>query len=204
MKKLKMPLPYLSYSAFDLYLRDPIEFYKQYYVGRVDSATPKMVLGKVFQEAWSDPKYDYAEELRKAGFTADAERAVRTALTHPQTVRLKKSKCEKEYTVQGRGLKYPIKGIFDGEDREAQLIVENKFGAPWNQYTVNKSKQLTWYILITTIKHGYTPKVLLQSFNSKNGLPTHFWVTRSVFELDKLVNDINKVVERIESADFGN
>lgn len=203
-KKLKMPLPYLSYSAFDLYQRDPMEFYQQYFIGRVDRATPKMILGKIFQEAWSDPKYDYVAELRKAGFTSNYERIIKTALTHPQTINLPKGKCEKKFIVKGRGLNYPIMGIFDGDDEDKELIVENKFGAVWSKSTVETHKQLTWYSLVNKIKRGYIPKVLLQSFNSKNGIPTKFLVKRSALEIDRLVQEINEMVAKVENGIFNN
>lgn len=197
-----MPLPYLSFSAFDLYQRDPIEFYQQYFVCRVDRATAKMTLGKIFQEAWSDPKYDYKKALKSAGFTSNYERIVRTALEHPRTVRLPKNKCEKKYIVKGRGLAYPIMGVFDGDDVGKKTIIENKFGAVWSQDTVTKHKQITWYMLVNKIKRGYMPKFLLQSYNAKNGIPKHYWAKRYEFDLDKLVQEINTMVARVQAGDF--
>jgi len=197
-----MPLPYLSYSAFELYQTDPMEFYQQYFIGRIDRTTPKMTLGKIFQEAWSNPKYDYVTELKNEGFTSNQARIITTALGHKQTVQLPKSKCEKKHTVIGEGLNYPILGIFDGDDEAAQLVVENKFGAPWNQQRVDSHRQLTWYALIVKIKRGYIPKLLLQSINSKTGIPSKYWTRRTRFDIDCLVHDINNMVARVEAGDF--
>ena len=201
-KKLKMPLPYLSYSAWDLYLRDPMEFYMQYFVGRVDKATDKMTLGKIFQEAWSDPKYNYIKELRDAGFTSNWARIIKTALEHPQTIRLPKRKCEKKLIVQGLGLNWPVMGIFDGDDEDARLIVENKFGAPWNQARADEAKQLTWYAMVCKIKRGYIPKQVLQSINSKTGIPSQYWTRRTNFDIDKLVGEINEMIANVEAGNF--
>lgn len=197
--KVKMPLKYLSYSAWELYRRDPMGFYQQYFVGRLERPTPKMILGSIFQEAWADPKYDYSKALKEAGFTSDCERIIRTALGHRDTVRMPKSKCERKHEVQGNGLAYKILAIYDGED---QFIVENKFGNPWSQKQVDESNQITWYALVRFIETGKIPKILLQSFNSKNGQPRHYWVTRTRLEIDKLVREINKTVEKIEAGDF--
>lgn len=197
-----MPLPYLSYSAFWLFQKDPMEYYKQYFICRVDEATPQMMLGKIFQEAWSDPKYDYVAALKEAGFTSDKARIIKTALENKDTLRLPKKKCEKKYTVQGMGLAYPIMGIFDGEDLDARLQIENKFGRHWNQAMADESKQITWYALVCYIKHGYIPKQVLQSFNSNNGQPKQFWTKRYMFDLDKLVIEINKMVEKVQRGEF--
>jgi hypothetical protein len=196
-----MPLPYLSYSAWDLYNRDPMAYFQQYYVGRVDKPTLKMTLGKIFQEAWCDPKYDYIAELRRVGFTSDYERIMKTALEHPQLVRLPKKNTEKKYTVTGHGLKYPIMAIYDGEG-VPPILVENKFGAVWNERRVRESKQLVWYSLVYLIKRGKLPKILLQSVNSKNGIPTHYWIRHTILEVDVLVSEINRVVDKIQAGDF--
>lgn len=198
-----MPLPYLSFSAWWLYQQSPVEFYQQYYVGRVDAPTLKMQLGKIFQEAWSDPKYNFVKELKKVGFTSDYERIIRTAVTHHQTLKLPKEKCEKKYVVKGNGLAHPIMGIFDGQDKKIGLLVENKFGKVWTQQMADESKQITWYCLVWQMKFGDLPKqILLQSFNSKNGLPTYRWTSRKQYDIDKLVHEINETVARIKAGDF--
>lgn len=197
-----MPLPYISHSAWALFNRDPLEYFQQYFVGRVDKPTLKMSLGKIFQEAWCDPKYDYAKKLKELGVTGDYERIMRTALEHPHTVRLKKNQCEREYVVKGRGLKHPIMAVFDGEQDNAPVIIENKYGAVWSEKMARESKQLLWYSLTYLIKRGKMPKILLQSFNSRSGVPTQYWIKHTVYEVDILVTEINNVVDRIKAGDF--
>lgn len=199
---IKLPLPYLSYSAYWLYNKDPLGYYQQYFIARVEEPTEKMLLGKIFQEAWSDPAFDYEAELIKEGFTSNYARIVKTAIDHPQAVRLPKVLCEKKFQVQGRGLKYPILGIFDGFDKNMKLVVENKMGTPWRQDRVDTDEQLTWYTLICVIKFGFYPKIRLQSFNGRNGIPTIYNTKRSKAQVEALIRKINAVVERISAGDF--
>lgn len=212
--KIEMPLPYLSNSAFNLYCKDPMEYYEQYFVARVQKEYKPMTEGKIFQEAWCDKKFDYKKALQKEGFNPDRARAIETALSHHATVRLPKSKTEKEYIVKGFGLNYPILAQFDGLDPKAILIVENKWGKPWTAERVEncvyydrdgtqrRDRQITWYILAFYIKHRKLPKFLLQSFNSKSGIPNKFWTKRTMDDLHMLVRDINTMVERVQAGDF--
>lgn len=199
-EKLKMPLPYISFSAWNLYINDPLGYFQQYFVGRVDKPTLKMKIGKIFQEAWCDQKYDYVAKLRELGVTGDYERVMRTALEHPHTVRIKKSQTERKYTVKGRGLKHPVQAIFDGE--QEGLIIENKYGHPWSEKMARESKQLLWYSLVHLIKRGKMPKILLQSFNSRNGIPYQYWIKHTTYEVDILVQEINNVIDKIKAGDF--
>lgn len=214
MSKLKLPRPYISNSQFNLFTRDPMEYYEQYFVAGIQEEREPLTIGKIFQKAWCDKKYDYAKELEKAGFTSDKARAIKTALEHPATIRLAKGKTEKTLIVQGRGLTYPILAQIDGIDLDINFVIENKFGIPWTQertdsgmyYAQNgkryQDRQLTWYILAYHIKYRRFPKFLLQSFNGKHGAPNKFWVIKYVVDLDMLVRDINNMVALVEAGDF--
>lgn len=217
MSKLKLPLPYISHSSFALFQFDPLEWYQQYYVARVDKQSEPMTLGKIFQLAWSNPKYNYAKALEDEGFTSDKARVITTALANPEVIRLPKKLTEKELIVQGRGLNYPILAQLDGEDTNAQLIVENKFGIPWKQDRLDtgvywlgdgkrdglcRDRQKTWYMLAYYIKHRKKPKFVLQSFNKNNGQLTKLWGHSTAYDFDLLIKDINDMVTRIEAGDF--
>lgn len=213
-EKLEMPISYFSQSSFGLFMRDPMAWYMQYMVGRVEKKGPALTKGKIFQIAWSDRKYDYAKELKKAGFNSDIARAMKMAVEHPQTVRLPKSKTEKTIIVKGLGLKFPILAQFDGIDEKINLIIENKFGVVWNQKRVDdgvyydsegrkqQDWQITWYILVYYIKYGRMPEFLLQSYNGKHGVPTQLWAKRTMYDLDKLVSDINYAYDRVMARNF--
>lgn len=217
MSKLKLPLPYISHSSFALFHFDPLEWYQQYYVARVDKQTDPMTLGKIFQLAWSDPKFDYAKALKKEGFTSDKARIIKQALNNPEVIRLPKKLTEKEIVVQGRGLTYPILAQLDGEDQISHLIVENKFGMVWKQERLDtgeywladgprkglcRDRQKTWYMLAFYLKYRKKPKFLLQSFNGKNGQLTKLWGHSTMYDFELLINDINNMVTRIEAGDF--
>ena len=217
MSKLKLPLPYISHSSFSLFQWDPLEWYQQYYVARVEKKSEPMTLGKIFQLAWSNPKFDYTEALKAEGFTSDKARIIKQALENKEVIRLPKGLTEKELIVQGRGLNYPILAQLDGEETNADLIVENKFGVVWKQERLDtgiywlgdgprtglcRDRQKTWYMLAYYLKHKKKPKFLLQSFNGKNGQLTKLWGKSTMYDFDLLINDINNMVTRIEAGDF--
>ena len=191
-----------------------MEWYMQYMVARVEKEGEPLTLGKIFQQAMCDKKFDYAKALKEAGFNSDKERIFKRALENRTIVRLPKKNTEKKIIVKGRGLNYPILAQFDGIDTDITLIVENKFGCVWTQQRVDdgifydetrtkrQDRQITWYILAYYIKYGVMPRFLLQSFNGKNGALVQLWAERTMFDLDKLVHDINEMVARVEAGDF--
>ena len=200
--EIKPPRSYLSHSQFYLFKNDPEEYFRQYYVAKLDRRTKKMHKGKVFQEAWCDPKYKYGPILRKAGFTPDVERAIKTALEHPDTIRVEKRFTEVKLRAKGMGLNCTILGILDGFKKADKLLLENKFGVVWTEDRVAKEVQLTWYMLIVYIKYGFIPKTILQSFNANNGIPTLIKVKRTIADFKELIEDINSVWARIIIGDY--
>lgn len=202
MSELKLPKAYISHSQFVLFKRDPMAYYEQYFVAKIDEPTDKMSLGKIFQEAWCDPKYNYEKKLKEVGFNSDKTRVIKTALEHPATVKLPKNKTEKQFVVTSREIDYPILAQLDGLDANIKLIVENKFGQPWNQEKVSTDSQITWYLLCYKLQYNHLPKFLLQSFNSRNGIPNKFWAKRRKEDFDRLISEINGMVARIKAGDF--
>ena len=202
--KLQMPCPYVSYSQLALFERDPLEYYQQYFVARVDWATDKMTFGKIFQEAWCDKKYDYVKELTKAGYTSDFIRVVKTALAHPDTVSMPKSFTEKRLLVKTDKMLWPMLAILDGFRKPLKLLVENKMGVWWSQKMVDESPQLTWYMMSVYLEYGFVPKTLLQTFNSKSGIPRLFVVKRTKKDFEALIDRVNIMVTKIQAGDFTN
>jgi len=202
MSKLKMPCPYVSYSQLALFERDPMEYYQQYFVARVDYATDKMTFGKIFQEAWCDPKFDYTQALTKAGFTSDYVRVIKTALSHPDTIKMPKKYTEQKILVKTNKMLWPMIANLDGFSLALELMVENKMGVWWSEKQVKESDQLTWYIMSVKLQYGLIPRAVLQSFNSKNGIPKLHVVKRSQADFDALVQRVNNMVTRIEAGDF--
>ncbi len=202
---MKLPRPYLSHSQFWLFNHDPEEYYKQYYIARIDKPTPKMVLGKLFQEAWSDRAFNYIKALKKAGFNSDQARIFKFALEHPTTIRFPKNKTEKRLDGKGLGLKYPIMGYLDGFDKAKRHLVENKLGVVWTQDRADESTQITWYALLIYLNFKFIPKRnTLQSFNGRNGMPNLRETKRIKQDLKFLVEAINEMHDRILADDFRN
>ena len=203
MSKLKLPLPYISHSQFWLFENDPMEYYQQYFVCRIDEPTDKMILGKVFQEAWSDPKYPWRDKLKEAGFNGDKVRVIETALAHKEAVRLAKNKTEKRLEIEHPDVAdYKLLSIMDGLELDIHTITENKMGKWWTQKTVEESTQITWYMMSYYVKYGKMPKLRLQSYNGNNGIPRVFWAKRTKADFDALITRINNMVTRIEAGDF--
>jgi len=202
MNKLKLPKPYISPSQFMLFNRDPMAYYEQYFVARIDEATTKMTFGKIFQKAWCDKKYNYEKALQEHGFTSDKIRVIKTALTHPETIRLSKNKTEKTIRIKHPDIigGYELLCILDGLDDD--LIIENKMGAWWTGQRVEDSVQLTWQIMSFYIKYEKMPTCLLQSFNSNNGIPRLILAKRTKQDFQNLITDINSMITRIEAGDF--
>ena len=201
MSKIKLPKKYISPSQLMLFERDPMAYYDQYFVGRIDSATPKMIFGKIFQEAWCDKKYNYKKELTDAGFTSDKIRVIKTALSHPDTIMVAKNKTEKTIKIKHQGVKdYELLCILDGLDRD--VIVENKMGIWWSEKMVAESVQLTWQMMSYYIKFKKMPKLILQTFNANNGFPRIHIAKRTKKDFDDLIIRINSMITRIEAGDF--
>lgn len=203
MNKLKLPLPYISHSQFWLFENDPMEYYQQYFVARVDEPTDKMIFGKIFQEAWSDPKYNWRKALKEAGFNGDKTRVIENALSHKETYRLPKSKTEIKLEIQHPDIAdYKLLGFLDGLEKNKHTITENKMGAWWTEKTVKESTQITWYMMSYYVKYGKIPKLRLQSFNANNGIPHIFWAKRTKADFADLITRINNMITRIEAGDF--
>jgi hypothetical protein len=202
MSKLKMPCPYVSYSQLALFERDPLEYYQQYFVARVDYATDKMNFGKIFQEAWCDPKYNYQKALQEAGFTSDYVRVIKTALSHPKTIKFPKIMTEHRITVKTDKMLWPMLAILDGFDKSKKLICENKMGIWWTDKMVKESPQITWQMMSIKIQHGFMPKEILQSFNSRTGEPRLFVAKRNKKDFDDLIIRVNNMVTKVQAGDF--
>ena len=201
---MNLPLPYISHSQFWLFNHDPEKYYQQYYVSRLDQATKPMIFGKIFQEAWCDRGYNYPKKLRKAGFTPDYVRIIKTAFDHPKMIRFPKIQTEKQYRAIGMGLKHPILGIFDGFKLKDRWLLENKTGkALWTQERTDDATQITWYALICYLEFGFMPKRLtLQSISSRNGQVVVHETKRDKEDFKFLIDAINEMHDRIVDGDF--
>lgn len=184
-----------------------MEYYQQYYIARLDEPTEPMMIGKIFQKAWCDPKYPYERELNRLGFTSEKTRVIKTALEHPALIKSDTWQTEYridvapvQYRAKEFGLTYPIMGSLDGYDRG--VVLENKIGYPWNQQRADESTQITWYSILVYVKHGIIPNSIIQSVNGKHGIPALFKTKRTKKQLKEMVEEINSMVAFLEAGDF--
>lgn len=199
---MKLPRPYISPSQFTLFWSDPRKYYLDYYFVRNDKPTVKMTFGTIFQLAWCDPAYDYVKALREAGYTPDYARVIRTALEHPATIKVPKRYTERKMRAKGLGLLHPALVILDGLKLEETMTVENKMGVVWNQKRCDEDVQLGFQDLVFYLKYGKAPKLALQSFNSRTGIPTVLYTRRTMAQRKALVRRINDMVTLIKAGDF--
>lgn len=190
---LKLPKGYLSYSAMNEYLYDPQAYYRHYFLGidfmeDLRKENPdrweKIRLGSIFQDAWADPRKNWRKVLQADGFTSNKERIIKTALACPELLRLSPSKCEQTMRVDFNGIPLLIK--VDAWDLDPRHLIENKFGAPRSQETVDEDNQLSFYDLGLNLL-GIRPKrITLQSVNDKSGKVVPIETTRSKADRDHI------------------
>jgi len=201
--EIKLPHGYISYSQMRTYLWDPKEYYEQYILGKNFMEElkktnikrwEKIRLGSIFQDAWYNPMKNWKKELKKDGFTSDKERIITTALKQSNLLRMPMSKCEQKYTTEIDGIKILIKP--DGFDKSKKLLIENKFGSPRNQETVDEDLQLSFYSLAINKLFGFIPEIVLQSVNDRNGKV-------NVIKTERDESDLEHVTEQIIIATRG-
>ena len=115
---------YVSWSQFNLYLKDPEEYYRQYVLGIKPEPSMKMVFGSIFSEAYENrgnKKYDLDKRLQQAGFTANYNRIAKNALS--QLPYMEDEVCEKTYEIDYTP--FNLLGRFDGVIEARNVVIEN-------------------------------------------------------------------------------
>jgi hypothetical protein len=149
MSELVLPKPYLSYSAIDLWLRDPESYRKRYYLKEPYFSTPYTEFGNVVGEALEKREWDHPVLQPVVGKVPQGD--------HP----------EHKIEVDINGV--PILSFLDDFTMDSKAIEEYKTGirdkkgrAPWDRVKVRKHKQLTLYTLMVREKYGdWNPDIQL-------------------------------------------
>jgi len=188
--------PYLSFSSFDLFRRDPDKWYLKYVHGVEEPANDKMVIGKAFSEAYANPSYDYRKALMEARIAPSAAQMIARALENKALVRATPKNCEYKLELTVRGV--PTLMYLDGAKPTKHLIIENKTGAPWTQERADEADQLTFYGAGWYEKTGKLPDYLLQSIDPK-GCVRVFKTKRTVEQFDALWSQVDHVWREIQS-----
>ncbi len=199
---------YYSYSRLWCYLRDPEEYYTKYVMGLWDPPNPKMLLGTIFSDAYSqrefsekDPSlaYDWKLALKHPEkyyksvpegitYTLDYERKMNNALESQNMVQAKRKECEQTILLDLENLSLQAKN--DAYVESKNLVIENKYGILWNEERVNTDDQLTFYSYVVFKKFGKIPIVRLQSVNSANGSVQAFEISKKEKEFEELEKKI--------------
>lgn len=153
--ELNLPKGYLSYSAMDLWARDPEEFRARYYLGKPYMSTPYTEFGNVVGEALETRNWSHPVIAPVRGKVPQG--------THP----------EHKIEVEIGGV--PILMYLDDFTLQDYSILEYKTGirdkkgvAPWDRLQVRKHKQLTIYTLGVWKKYGhYNPDINLVWMETK-------------------------------------
>lgn len=149
MSKLVLPKGYLSYSAMDLWLRDPDGYRKRYYLQEPYFSTPYTEFGNLVGGALEEREWDHPVLAPVRGKIPQG--------THP------------EHLIEVEIAGVPILGKLDDFNLQNYFIDEYKTGirdtkgkAPWDRVKVRKHKQLTLYTLMVKHKYGaYNPDIQL-------------------------------------------
>ena len=149
MSEIVLPKPYLSYSAMDLWARDPNEYRKRYYIGEPFFSTPYTEFGNLVGGALEEREWDHPVLAPVRGKIPQG--------THP------------EHKLEVEVLGVPIMGYLDDFNLQDFSIEEYKTGirdskgnAPWDRVRVRKHKQLTLYTLMVKHKYGdWNPDIRL-------------------------------------------
>ncbi len=207
-----------SYSRLWCYLRNPEEYYRKYVLKLYDTPSPKMLLGSIFSDAYSQReqaetgiKFDWKEALKSPKdyykqvppnltFTSDYERKMEKALRHPKLVKVSPEFCEQTILVDSPIC--PLQAKNDAFIPKEFLIVENKFGAPWTSQRVQEDDQLSFYSYVPWLVHGKIPGGVLQSINSSTGEVQTFNFQRTLEDFIPLIQKIRYAYDGIQNEEF--
>lgn len=140
--KYNLPKPYLSYSAFSLWLKDKDAFRRRYYENEAPFETVETIFGKTIHE-----------KLEADGEVIGSETRIEIYLT-PDLKLLGYIDSFNEEDL----------GIIDFKTGH----LDPKGNPPWDRVKVQKHKQLVFYSMLVLIKYGsYNPVVKLEWLETK-------------------------------------
>jgi len=124
--KYNLPRKYLSYSAFNLWLKNKDQFRRRYYENEKPFETVETIFGKTVHE-----KLDKGADNREKRLEAYLIPGLK---------------------LLGYIDEFNEKTLAIVDDKTGHLNIQGK--PPWNQVKVQKHKQLDFYCLLTLLKYG--------------------------------------------------
>jgi len=201
---------FYSYSRLWSYIRDPQQYYRNYILKMKDPPSAPMILGRIFSDAYAglteindknftfqeaiiNPKRFYPDTPDDIFFKPDKVRIMKTAFEDKNLYRLPPKFCEQSVFAESKIC--PLMAKHDGRIKKDDkvLIVENKFGNPWNEERANSEDQITFYSYVDYLLTGLIPKIRVQSVNTNTGKVL-------VFEVKKTKEQFTPLEEKIDFA----
>ena len=134
------PRPYLSYSQYNLFIKDPREYARVYIHGE-EQTNAAMQLGKYVDDMINN-------DTKQEDPILEHLRIFRPVYQFRQ------------YKLKGEINGVPIYGIFDGFDEVPIRLGEIKTGRCWTQEMADETEQLTFYALLIYLKFKIRPEEL--------------------------------------------
>jgi len=184
--KIKTPRPYISWSQYSIFTRNP-ELYKSIYIdGNEIERNNAMALGSHIAEEFA------------------AEGTGKAYLEHFKLVIPQLSK--KEYPIKTELKNIPLYGILDQFNPRTKEIRETKTGKHWSQSKANKHEQLDFYALLVYAKYRKIPKSIhldwIKTYHDSDFKLQLSGAVKS-FEVEKTLQDILRFYIKVQKVWYG-
>lgn len=196
MKSIILPRKHLSWSAIDLWQKDPREYQRVYFLG---------------EERFTNAAMHYGSKFARAMETGDAEgdQMIATAAIMVPRYEISEYKLSAELKTE-EGI-IPLLGFLDtSRDDPADGFREFKTGSqPWTQRRVDNHGQLTLYALMVYLKHhrqvrqmhlDWLPTEKIDGRIALTGEIRSFYTERSMTEILAMAALVRRTAFEISAA----
>lgn len=175
----------MSWSAFDLFRKNPEQFRERYFYGKEGFQSDKMAFGKAFAKAM---------EVGEETGDSDVDFPAQFMPKYP----------EREFEMRANlNSSCVVLGKFDGYAPKTKATVatigEYKTGTSlWNQNRVDKCEQLTWYAMCHYLAKKAIPAIRLHWYHTGTKQIKSFYTTRNLRQVMKIAGEAIGVWEQIK------
>ena len=189
----------LSWSELSIWEQDPTKHYRMYVQGISDPSTPQQELGSIVHKTIESPNYPWLKEMVSKSRPRHEQVIVRKLLDKIEGKRPKESEV---FTVAQTPEGIPLLAIFDGLDKQDRILYEYKTssGSYWNQKTVDRHGQLTFYAYIYRLTfHQYFKEIQLHRLHTKTGTVKSFYTARGPMDLIEIHGRIKRCYDQLNA-----
>lgn len=187
----------LSWSELHLWETSPEEHHQRYIQGIKSPTTPQQEFGTIIHTTIADRKFPWIKELVVKQRPVQEQHIARKILNKIETKRPKESEV---FLVAQTFNGIPLVAIFDGLDKENRILIEYKTsgGAYWNQTTVDRHGQLTFYAYVYHLKfHSYFREIQLHRMHTKSGNVKTFYTARGPKDIEDMKNRVQYCYDQL-------